>query len=181
MDEVHSCPRRIEAPYRRRGDDGQDRWEMRPGMGGQPSVGVCCSYCGSLEPGRFMQLVREGWWVGPTDKSYKAYLHQPLTDEQVAERKKSWMHDQFALFGGAVREAVEHHPEAAAEIEQAWQGMSAAGGCGSSMAKFYYQHLSAEQQQEFIDLVNTKQMKIGVPGHFYVLPFFTQRGSPDGR
>jgi len=38
--------------------------------------------------------------------------------------------------------------------------------------KFYFQHLSVEQKQKFVDLINTKKLNIGYPGHFYVLPFF---------
>lgn len=38
--------------------------------------------------------------------------------------------------------------------------------------KFYFQHLSQEQQKEFVDMLNEKRLKIGYPGHFYVLPFF---------
>lgn len=41
--------------------------------------------------------------------------------------------------------------------------------------KFYFQHLSEEQQNRFIELVNSKSMNIGFPGHFYVLPFFAKR------
>jgi hypothetical protein len=43
--------------------------------------------------------------------------------------------------------------------------------------KFYFQHLSPEQQTRFIDLVNAKTMKIGMPGHFYVLPYFAARAA----
>jgi len=43
---------------------------------------------------------------------------------------------------------------------------------GLNGGKFYFQHLSAEQRKEFIDLLNAKTMNIGYPGHFYVLPFF---------
>jgi hypothetical protein len=41
--------------------------------------------------------------------------------------------------------------------------------------KFYFQHFSVAQQQEFIDLLNAKKVKLGYPGRFYVLPFFCQR------
>jgi hypothetical protein len=38
--------------------------------------------------------------------------------------------------------------------------------------KFYFQHLSAAQRTRFIELLNQRTVKIGFPGHFYVLPFF---------
>jgi hypothetical protein len=77
-----------------------------------------CSYCGSLHPDDFMQLVRDGAEVGPTDKSYKAYIELP-------------------------------------------EGKSVRG------APFYYHHLAADQQQEFVDLANAGKMTIGYPGRFY--------------
>lgn len=101
--------------------ESQDTWTDRGG------VAPSCSYCGSLHPDRFMELAREGWTVGPTDKTYKAYLSTPEGE-------------------GVHREA-----------------------------KFYFQHLSEQQQNEFIELVNDHTMKVGYPGHFYVLPFFCAR------
>lgn len=49
--------------------------------------------------------------------------------------------------------------------------------------KFYFQHFSMEQKQEFIDLYNYKPhtFTVGDPGHFYVLPYFMilERGVDD--
>ena len=42
----------------------------------------------------------------------------------------------------------------------------------SGACKFYFQHLSKEQKKRFIDLVNAKTIKIGMPGYFHVLPYF---------
>lgn len=39
--------------------------------------------------------------------------------------------------------------------------------------KFYFQHLSEEQQQQFVELLNNKTAK--TDGPFYVLPFFMRR------
>lgn len=41
--------------------------------------------------------------------------------------------------------------------------------------KFYFQHLSDEGKTKFIDLYNAKKINLGVPGYFYVLPFFVSR------
>ena len=38
--------------------------------------------------------------------------------------------------------------------------------------KFYFQHLSPEQQQRFVELYNSRKIKLTFPGHFYTLPFF---------
>lgn len=43
---------------------------------------------------------------------------------------------------------------------------------GRSFTKFYFQHLSDAGQKHFVALCNAKRLKIGVPGHFYVAPFF---------
>lgn len=45
-------------------------------------------------------------------------------------------------------------------------------------AKFYFQHLSEEQRQEFFELLRDGRLTIGYPGHFYVLPFFIGRAAP---
>jgi hypothetical protein len=179
VDETHSCPRRAEAPYRLPGDDGVDRWEDRGGLGGQVSAGPSCTYCGSLEPDRFMELAEQGWWVDPTDKAYKAYVAEPLTDEQVAEQRAEWMAGPFVA---RVRDAVceDHADNVNAAVEKEWQQMPAARGHGQVVAKFYYQHLSVAQQLRFIELVNTRTMKIGLPGYFYARPFFIQPAGAAG-
>jgi hypothetical protein len=46
---------------------------------------------------------------------------------------------------------------------------------GSNGGKFYFQHLSREQQDEFIGLLNAKTVHIGYPGYFYTLPYFAVR------
>lgn len=43
-------------------------------------------------------------------------------------------------------------------------------------AKFYFQHLSVDQRYMFLRLLQDKKLNIGFPGHFYVLPFFIERG-----
>lgn len=38
--------------------------------------------------------------------------------------------------------------------------------------KFYFMHLSEEQINKFVELVNNKRMTMDYPGYFYVLPYF---------
>lgn len=116
-----SCPRRLLEYGPWESEEGLDAWQTEPRREGEQTP--FCSFCGSLHPERFFELVREGWTVSPTDKNYKAYLK-----------------------GGGL-----------------W-------------AKFYFQHLSHEQQGEFIALYNTGEMSIAEPGHFYVAPFFVRDG-----
>lgn len=42
-------------------------------------------------------------------------------------------------------------------------------------AKFYFQHLSLEDRERFIQLYNSKEMKLGYPGYFYRLPYFAEQ------
>ena len=59
------------------------------------------------------------------------------------------------------------------------------GGAPIGM-KAYLQHLSDDQKRRFVDLYNTPSdnvedkpwMRIGYPGHFYVLPFFMGPAGP---
>ena len=46
------------------------------------------------------------------------------------------------------------------------------GGASKREIKFYFRHFSDEDMTRFIELYNSKKMKIGYPGHFYRAPFF---------
>ncbi len=50
---------------------------------------------------------------------------------------------------------------------------------GDGHHKFYFQHLSEAEKLEFLDLLNQGKIRIGSPGHFYVLPFFAVRASDE--
>lgn len=43
---------------------------------------------------------------------------------------------------------------------------------GTASQKFYFQHLSTAQKQQFVDYLNAKAIKLATPGYFYVRPFF---------
>lgn len=43
---------------------------------------------------------------------------------------------------------------------------------GTDSAKFYFQHLTREDQQLFIDHINSGRMQLDAPGYFYIRPFF---------
>jgi len=55
----HVCPRREED-----GHEGVDQWRE----------GDTCSYCGSMNPDRFMEEAEKGTKLIPTDKKYKVYV-----------------------------------------------------------------------------------------------------------
>lgn len=164
------CPRRTENPGPWRYPD-HDTWTDRAG---HSSLGPSCSYCGSLHPDRFLELVQEGWVVGPTDKGYKAYLTPPLTDDELAEQKTRWLeHDAVAR---TVRELGERDgktpAQIAADLDREWNSFP--HGASGPRGKFYFQHLSVPQRHEFIELYNGGRMKLGDPGGFYVMPFFAR-------
>ncbi len=179
MDEQRqTCPRRMSefGPWERA--EGLDQWTTGHGAIGQDRVGPSCSFCGSLHPDRFMELVREGWVVEPTRKSYKANLSEPVTDEQGAARRNRWM--EADAIARAIRELGERDGKTPAQIQadldREWTERQEPLLQGERSAKFYYQHLSDEQQAEFIELVNSDRIAIGYPGYFYRLPYFCRRG-----
>lgn len=55
--------------------EGMDTWVDTPFVS-ENRVAPVCSFCGSLHPGKFLELAARGWRVEPTDKPYKAYLHE---------------------------------------------------------------------------------------------------------
>jgi hypothetical protein len=167
-DREHKCPRRNEAPYQLA--PGPDRWDNRASQAG--GIGPSCSYCGSLDPDTFMEKIREGWYVGPTDKPYKAYLQKPYTAEDLQRIKTAsdvWKTAKRVKLDDGLDEEA-----ATAAADEHWNQHEAPGLTGTTVAKLYYQHLSQAQRDEFIELHNSEAMKIGFPGYLYMLPFFTR-------
>lgn len=90
MSKKITCPRRMNemGPWER--EEGMDRFKKGGGLAGQE---MSCSFCGSMPPEDFMQAVRDGKEIGPTDKNYKAYVgstegkfyYQHLDEEQRKE------------------------------------------------------------------------------------------------
>lgn len=132
-----------------------------------------CSYCGSLSPEKFFEAVEAGCVVGPTDKSYKAYIDLPHEDPEG-----------LRIVGAT--NGVERPGEnwvAIADVDDDTLARSNWGRGGYTWvqfgkngptrnAKFYFQHLDQAGQDRFIELFNSKRMKIGMPGHFYARPYF---------
>ena len=160
------CPRRGEAPFKMPGDDGKDFWR-----GG----GDGCSYCGSISPEEFFAAVAAGAEIGPTDKSYKAYVDLP---DPNAGKPRVVSSTNFDPGEGYVKVTAEN----ADTLPLSWHDRKDAGErdhwvkiaptAARMQGKFYFQHLSPEQQNKFIELYNAKKMKLGYPGHFYSRPFF---------
>lgn len=165
--EEHRCPRRSEAS---RQSPGPDRWNDHASI--STGIGPCCSYCGSLNPETFMDKIRNGWIVEPTDKNYKAYLDQPYTVEELAHIKTDsliWQHVRKMKLDEGMSD-----DEATAAADAHWDKYEAPSRKGRMVAKFYYQHLDEQQRAEFRELHNAGLMRLAEPGYFYVTPYFSR-------
>lgn len=136
-----------------------------------------CGYCGSLSPEQFFEAIERGDEIGPTDKSYKAYVDVPDpnvgTPRVVGSASRRPSGDGWIEVTAENRDSlpVNHYHQNGSFV--LIQPTSA-----RRQAKFYFQHLSREQQQRFIDLLNEKKVNIGYPGHFYSRPFFIAPPKP---
>lgn len=75
MSESQTCPRRLSdwGPWER--EENLDKWDYRPALGGSGEPDhLSCSFCGSMHPNDFLNAIKNGEVIGPTDKSYKAYV-----------------------------------------------------------------------------------------------------------
>lgn len=117
----------------------------------RPDDGTC-DYCGSLLGDEFMRRLEAGdIELGPTDKSYKVYVR----NKGGALFKQSSRTDP----GGTMD-----------QTKWVWQTRE------MEQCKFYFQHLTEQQQIRFVELLNEKKIKFGEPGRFYVTPFFIRIG-----
>lgn len=190
MTDKFTCPRRIadgmhtaDIPFKMAGP-GQDSWTTRAGLVGQPTG---CSYCGSLPGDQFMDAVRAGREIGPTDKSYKLYLKvphpapgslrlvssgtgpasgRPWSDLTRAE--KDLIKSEHSLFPKNRKEGFYTFAT--------WGELTE--------AKFYTHHLTEEQGWEFYRLWKQQRIAWGYPGHAYTrlyLPGPSQADAEDPR
>lgn len=155
-----TCPRRGDPFAYGAGEERQDYWYERNHM-------RVCSYCGSLHPDDFMKAIDDGHEIGPTDKNYKAYVDLPNPDVG----KMVW---SGSSSGPAFRDGQPTLPDLTPEeIAAGRYSRANYSPAGPKLnGKFYYQHLSHEQMQRFVDKVNDKSMKIGYPNYFYRKPYF---------
>lgn len=136
-----------------------------------------CSFCGSLSPDKFFEAVEAGCQVGPTDKSYKAYIDLPHPDPEGLRVVGSRMATEHPGDGWheATPEFCERYDwQPWAEPRRPGERMYCTlGRNGASIhAKFYFQHLDDAGRQRFVQLYNERKMNLGYPGHFYTRPFF---------
>lgn len=173
-DEEQLCPRRSESGGLAAA--GVDYWQYRHGKPHRS-----CSYCGSVHPEDFLAAAIAGCKLGATDKSYKSYIDMPqdptLMGELVVVGASNGPHaeaDGWTKYDHEQHEVILRRSNwrVPDNGENAWYMFAPRGPVIHD--KFYFQHLSPEQQQQFIDLYNAKKLNYG-DYPLYVLPFFASR------
>ena len=173
MTEKFTCPRRIadgrdttDSPFVGSGPD-LDEWASRAGLVGQPTG---CSYCGSLPSDLFMEQVRAGAEVGPTDKSYKFYVKVPHEAPGSLRVISSSSHPSANLraykdLTRAEKKAVKEQSSFPEDPKSGYYGLTTWGA--TTEAKFYTHHLTEEQGWEFHALWRENKINWGYPGYPY--------------
>lgn len=159
-----TCPRRYESAFY--AGPKEDAWREERGY-------RFCSYCGSCHPEDFFKAVEAGAKVTPTDKNYKAYIELPESSPDelrvvsatsfAPEGRGNWL-----PINGEIRKMMERDGWRGAHYQYA----QLAPRGPTRYSKFYFQHLTDEEQERFIEFLNAKKFNLAFPGHFYRLPFF---------
>ncbi len=168
MTETHTCPRRMNefGPWER--EEGLDEYNSRGGLVGQPRS---CSFCGSMPPEDFMEAVRTGCEIGPTDKSYKLYVKGIPRDGDPDEPRVltvgSHPHDGLRSWKELTRaeKKAERADASRRDYRDRYYNFTLWGP--TVEGKFYTSHLSEEQGWEFHRLWQEHKINWGYPGAPY--------------
>lgn len=140
-----------------------------------------CSYCGSISPETLFSAIGAGAEITPTDKNYKIYvdLPNPLAGKPCVKGCANFEQNGE----GWVQLTAENRASLPLDDYQrreykdgSWLRVTVEGPL--THAKFYFQHLSREERQRFVDLYNAGKINLAFPGHFYVRPFFMVPAGP---
>jgi hypothetical protein len=86
-----------------------------------------------------------------------------------------WREDGTCAYCGSLSpERFFELVEAGAEVtptDKDYKAYIRPGGSARDL-KFYFQHLDEAGRDRFVELHNSKRMRLGVPGHFYRRPYF---------
>lgn len=107
MFDVQTCPRRMQEGGPWAHEENLDSWLQEARHEGDPTPH--CSFCGSLHPERFLELIAAGWVVEPTDKTYKAYLQEVYDTPKRALRPDEPL--STAFYGGRAKFYYQHLDE----------------------------------------------------------------------
>lgn len=126
-----------------------------------------------MNPDEFMRRLEAGEELEPTDKNYKVYLHveNPLAGKIDCRASSSHPAPGYIVLDEATAGTVAWERP---QDRDYYLGKHVKLGTwpATKQAKFYFQHLSWEQKQRFVDLYNEQKIKLAYPGHFYTRPFF---------
>jgi hypothetical protein len=116
-----------------------------------------CDYCGSLHQDAFMERLEAGTIsISGTDKNYKVYVENKGGEEFV------FMYRPMSC-------TYKGEPDGTFDSSKAtWVTQK------RSHTKFYWYHLSEEQQVKFIEH-NANKVQYTNGDRLYVLPFFVKR------
>ncbi len=127
-----------------------------------------CRYCGSLNPDTFMQRLEAGdVLLGSTDKNYKVYVTSKPETPTFKQTYRNCPNDEEreAFNGRKYMASSCKGPDTCTH----WVTKD------TNHTKFYFQHLSDEQKNRFIELYNEKRIQFEGGYGFYVMPFFCKR------
>lgn len=153
------CPRKVLFAYR---NHKEDDWRDDD----------TCSYCGSLNPETLMARLEKGdIEMGPTDKSYKAYIHNKSREEgkelmSDAQKFADYLNSLLALDPAWVKSIIEHRPPCNKPLADhptlpAWpgeqlgreQGTYAAGALGLMNGFFYPEVVRMEYEDKTGEII----------------------------
>ena len=135
-----------------------------------------CSYCGSLSQEKFFEAVERECRITPTDKNYKVYVDLPNPDVgQPAIYSSANFEKTDDGWIKVTLDNVEALPIAPNQRDfYLGQWVKVEPAHETLHRKFYFQHLSQEGRDRFIELVNAKRINFANPGYLYVMPYFAK-------
>lgn len=135
-----------------------------------------CSWDGSLHPDVFMRLIEQpGTTLTPTDKNYKVYIELESDEHAEELRIMSLANHDMSSEPGWQRigdtDLTDVDVSGWRQLnDNSWIRLARRGS--KITDKFYFEHLSIEQRERFVKLLNEKKLALNYPGYFYALPFF---------
>lgn len=135
--------------------------------------GIGCSYCGSMRPEAFLEAIKAGAEIGPTDKGYKVYVDLPephpdwLTVRSSTRSPDAFPGDWQRSSRKLMKELTERDGVRRDYHAEDWIQLGPRSA--TRHAKFYLQHIAhpGPLRAELFDLVTAGEIRIGYPGHFY--------------
>lgn len=91
--------------------------------------------------------------------------------DPVRGQGASWRPDRTCIFCGSMH-ADDFMAAASSGVRLVPTDKNYKVYVGTAQKKFYFQHLTDAQRDEFVKLMNGGKMVLATPGYFYTLPYF---------